>query len=281
MCRMFGQHAHPGFDLCEPLCSAENALRFQSHQHPHGWGIGWYEGALPRVRLGTLPAHADEAFVDAAQAVRGRVVIAHVRDASIGPVAAENTHPFRHGRWLFAHNGTVARFKRSRRVREALLAEIDPDLRAAVRGDTDSERCFLVFLSRLRARAPLDGAALPDVRRALAETTETVLRVADAAGAPKPSSLNFLVSDGRVLAACRRGRSLHLALDAGPRHAFVVASERIGRAAWEEVPEGGFVATEDGVRVVRGALDERARRVGHGAPRGRAASRGHALRVRP
>ncbi len=251
---MFGQHAHPGFDLCEPLCSAENALRFQSHLHPHGWGIGWYEGALPEVRLGTLPAHVDEAFVDAARAVRGRVVLAHVRDASIGPVAPENTHPFRHGRWLFAHNGTVARFKRSPRVRAALLAEIDRDLRAAIRGDTDSERCFLVFLSRLRARSPLDGAALADVLRALAETTETVLRLADAAGAPKPSSLNFLVSDGRVLAACRRGRTLHLAIDAGPRHAFVVASERIGRAAWEEVPEGGFAGTEDGLRAVRGPL---------------------------
>jgi glutamine amidotransferase len=258
MCRLFAQHAGPGLDPCEPLCSAENALRFQSHQHRHGWGIGWYEGSLPKLRLGTLPAHADEAFVEAARSVRGRIVLAHVRDASVGPVVPENTHPFRHGRWLFAHNGTVALFKRSRRVREALLAEIDPDLRAAIRGDTDSERCFFLFLTRLRARARLDGAALSDVRRAFAEATDAVVRIADRGRAPKPSSLNFLVSDGRVVASCRRGRTLHLARDAGPRHAFVVASERIGAASWEEVPEGGFVGTEDGVRVASGALDGRA-----------------------
>ncbi len=258
MCRLFAQHARPGLDLCEPLCSAENALRFQSHRHSHGWGIGWYEGVFPKLRLGTLPAHADEAFVAAARSVRGRIVLAHVRDASVGPIAPENTHPFRHGRWLFAHNGTVARFTRSRRVREALLGEIDADLRAAIRGDTDSERCFLVFLTRLRARAPLDAAALAEVRRALAETSDAVLSIADRGRVPRPSSLNFVVSDGRLLASCRRGRTLHVAADAGPRHAFVIASERIGSAAWEEVPEGGFVGTEDGVHVVRGPLRERA-----------------------
>lgn len=254
---MFAQHARPGLDPCEPLCSAENALRFQSHRHRHGWGIGWYEGAFPNVKVGTLPAHADEAFVAAARSARGRIVVAHVRDASVGPVAPENTHPFRHGRWLFAHNGTVARFARSRRVRDSLLAEIDADLRAGVRGDTDSERCFLLFLTRLRARAPLDGASLADVRRALAETTDTVLRIADRGPSPRPSSLNFVVSNGRLLASCRRGRTLHVAADAASRRAIVIASERIGTAAWEEVPEGGFVGTEDGVRLVRGPLRRR------------------------
>ncbi len=261
MCRLFGQHAHPGFDLCEPLCSAENALRFQSHQHPHGWGIGWYQGGVPERRVGLLPAHRDDAFVEAARAARSQVVLAHVRDASIGPVVEENTHPFVHGRWLFAHNGTIARYKRSRRVREAILAEVDPDLRALIRGDTDSERCFYLYLSRLRARAPLDGADLGHVRRALAETTDVLVRIADPRAA-KPSSVNLLVSDGRLLAACRRGRTLHVAADAGPRHAVVVASERIGRAAWLEVPEGGFVGTEDGVTAVRRPLHERVSRAG-------------------
>jgi glutamine amidotransferase len=248
MCRLFGQHAHPGFDLCAPLCSAQNALRIQSHKHPHGWGVGWYEEGSPVVRRGLLPAHADEAFVHAAQAACSAVVIAHVRDASVGPVAPENTHPFHHARWLFAHNGTVARYKRSRRVREAVLAEIDPDLRPALRGDTDSERCFFVFLTRLRARATLDGAGVAEVARALAETAETVRRIADPR-AEKPSTLNFVASDGRVLVATRRGKPLQLATDAGPRHVFVVASERIGTAAWEEVPEGGLVGTDDGIHA--------------------------------
>jgi predicted glutamine amidotransferase len=253
MCRLFGQHAPPDLDRCEALCRDHNALRFQSHRHPHGWGIGWYQGSRVVVRRGLLPAHADEDFVEAARAARSRIVVAHVRDASVGPVAEVNTHPFVHGRWLFAHNGTVARFRRSAKVRAAVEAEIDRPLRATLRGETDSERCFLLFLSRLAARCRLDRAGLDDVRAALAAATATLARLADP-GADRPSSLNFLVSDGRLLAACRRGRDLHLAAGLGPQHAFVVASEPIGRAAWQVVPEGAFVGTDDGARVLRGRL---------------------------
>jgi predicted glutamine amidotransferase len=253
MCRLFGQHAHPGFDPSAPLISADNALRFQSHKHPHGWGIGWYVDGTPAIRRGVLPAHADDAFARAAAEARSAVVLAHVRDASVGAVTAENTHPFVHGPWLFAHNGTVARYKKVHAVRDEILAEIDPDLRAALAGETDSERCFLVFLSRLRALGPLEGASLANVWRALAQTTETVIRIADP-HAEAPTTLTLAVSDGRLLAATRHGKTLHLATDAGPRHVFVVASERIGAAGWDEVPEGEFVGTEDGIHAVRGAL---------------------------
>src|SRR3990172_8497613 len=124
MCRLFAQHASIDHDLREPL-------RPQSHKPPHGWGIAWYDTAGVQVRRGVMPAHADEAFVEAAREARSEIVLAHVRDASVGCVAEENTHPFVHGAWLFAHNGTVARFRRVERVRAALEAEIDPALRRA------------------------------------------------------------------------------------------------------------------------------------------------------
>lgn len=254
MCRLFGQHAHAGYDATAPLCSAENALRFQSHKHPHGWGIGWYDRGSPCVRRGILPAHSDEAFAAAGSEICAPLVVAHVREASVGPVLPENTHPFVYDRWLFAHNGTVARFRDAPEVRAEIEREIDPDLRLRMKGDTDSERCFYLFLSRLRARAGLEAPALAAVRRALGETVGAVLRIADAVPTPKPSSLTFLVSDGRLLAACRHGRTLQLSVDAGPRHAFVVASERIGHDRWREVPEGHFVGTEDGITAVSGAL---------------------------
>ncbi|WP_242339497.1 MULTISPECIES: class II glutamine amidotransferase [Anaeromyxobacter] len=254
MCRLFGQHAHPGLDVCEPLCSAENALRFQSHKHPHGWGIGWYVDGAPHVRRGILPAHADESFVSAGREVRSAVVIAHVREASVGPVLRENTHPFLFDRWLFAHNGTVARYREVPAVRTAIEAEIDPDLRREIQGDTDSERVFYLFVSRLRATGETRAADLSRVRRALADTTATVLRIADAEPSPKPTSLNLVVSDGRLLAACRHGRTLHVTSSAAPRHVFAVASEPIGAGPWQELPEGGFVGTEDGAQIERGAL---------------------------
>jgi len=265
MCRLFGQHADPGQDLREPLCSARNALRAQSHQHPHGWGIGWYEDGQPRVRRGIAPAHADQHFARAARRARSRVVVAHVRDASVGPVRPENTHPFLHDTWLFAHNGTVAHFRRSARVRSAVEAEIDPALRACIRGETDSERLFYLFLTRLAARASTAEASLEHVRSALAEVLSTVARVADTPSAP-PSSLNVLVSDGCLLAACRRGRSLHAALRTEPSGLFAVASEPIGRGGWAGIPEGGFIGIDGEQRVLEAPLHGAATGSGGRAP---------------
>ena len=114
MCRLFGQHAHPGFDLSSR--SAPRRTRCASSRtstRTAGASGGTSDGA-PVLRRGVLPAHADEAFVHAAAAARSTVVLAHVRDASVGRVCSENTHPFHHARWLFAHNGTVARYKRRR-----------------------------------------------------------------------------------------------------------------------------------------------------------------------
>jgi len=254
MCRLFAQRASPEHDLHEPLCVAHNALRVQSHRHPHGWGIGWYDGARVQVRRGVMPAHADAAFVDAARAARSEIVVAHVRDASVGPVAEENTHPFVHGRWLFAHNGTVARYRRVERVRAALEAEIDPGLRRAMRGETDSERCFFLFLTRLGAclRGPR-GLRLEEVRTALADAVAIVRRIADSRGRP-PSSLNLLVSDGELLAVCRVGRSLHAAPAVSESGVFAIASEPIGRGPWSAVSEGGFLGIDAERRVLESPL---------------------------
>jgi glutamine amidotransferase len=252
MCRLFGQLADSHRDACEPLCSAENALRTQSHLHPHGWGIAWYGPRGPEVRRGVMPAHADDDFVRAGHRARSRVVLAHVRDASVGRVALQNTHPFVEGRWVFAHNGTVARYRKSPGVRAALLAALSPARRRALQGETDSERCFQLFLSRLDLRAGRRGASLADVREALADTVELVTAIADRSDAR--STLNFLVSDGRLLAACRHGKPLHVSISAGGGHLFAVASEPIGRAGWEVVPEDGFVGADRGLRRLQGAL---------------------------
>jgi len=252
MCRLFGQLAESHRTACEPLCSAENALRTQSHLHPHGWGIAWYGARGPRVRRGVMAAHADEDFVRAGRRARSRIVLAHVRDASVGRVALENTHPFVEGRWVFAHNGTVARYRRSRSVRDALLAAIAPPRRDRLGGQTDSERCFQIFLSRLDLRDRHGRATLSDVRTALAETVALVRAIADRG--EHRSTLNFLVSDGRLLCACRHGKPLHVSATAGDGHLFVVASEPIGRTGWEVVPEGGFVGVDGALHLLRAPL---------------------------
>lgn len=278
MCRLFGFRSVVASTAHRSLSRAGNALRCQSHEHPHGWGIGWWEGPGNRsVRLerGAGAAHAEQAFDRLADRLSATQVIAHVRRASVGPPGLVNAHPFRHGRWLFAHNGTVSNWERAR---AAIEAEIDPTFLSGIRGDTDSERLFALFLTRLsRRRDVADDATPAEVREALAETVTLVATHADP-GATVRSSTTVLVGDGSLLAACRRGRTLFLSThkracadrtvcrhlvaeceapsrDGAPVHHLLVASEPVSPDdVWEAVPENGIVSIDRDLRIDRGRL---------------------------
>jgi len=250
---MFGVRATRPAPLHRSLLEEDNALRVQSKEHADGWGIGYYAEAsgseVPLVIRSVSPAFADEEFDATVRQLSARTVVAHVRRASCGPVSLANTHPFHHGRWLFAHNGTVHAFDRCRRELEE---EIDPDLRRSLQGETDSERCFLALLSRLRARTPLTEPGTPErMAQAMLETVRTVHARADEPQQP-PSSLTFILTDGLSLLAYREGRSLHYKLErvrTGPGDPTIVelsvASEVISaEESWAEVSEGGLVGVD-------------------------------------
>jgi glutamine amidotransferase len=268
MCRLFGSRTRAPSGVSHELFHGANALRVQSREHPDGWGLGWYENGAPRVVRSLTPAHGDQDFEKLSQFVHAQTVVAHVRKASIGRVAQENTHPFQRGPWLFAHNGTLPGWEQ---VRGALEELIDPSLRSSLRGETDSERCFLLFLSRLRRRCPVEEAGVESASAALAETVALVRRVVEdeapgsglraPASPPEPerASTTFLATDGRVLLACRRGRTLYVSSplpDADGRCEYVaVASEDPGEPppggtrAWRLLPEESLLAVDAELRV--------------------------------
>ena len=237
-----------------------NALRIQSQDHPDGWGIGYYpesgETPAPTVIRSISPAFADEEFAAAAGRVAARTVIAHVRRASCGPIALANTHPFHHERWLFAHNGTVNAFER---CRAEIEAEIDADLRSTLVGETDSERCFLLVLSRLRARSSLlHPQGLEGMAEALLDTVNVVRSMADRPGEPA-SSLTFILTPMAslclpiaagvpctILSAIRsRPRPrVPRRMDGGQR------GHLCRKRNWAEVPEGGLVGVSASMELL-------------------------------
>jgi glutamine amidotransferase len=175
--------------------------------------------------------------------------VAHVRLASVGSNAEHNSHPFRHGRWLFAHNGTLFGFARDP---EPLRASLPPRWRASVQGDTDSEHLFHLFLARLAERTGplLGGDDADEVCRALGETLEQAARLYPGEG-DEHSQLNVVVTDGRLLLAARWGHTLYRVERRGKNpgwldrptaeswdyHAVAVASEPTSDERWAEVPE--------------------------------------------
>jgi glutamine amidotransferase len=153
--------------------------------HADGWGIAFFEGAGCRVFLDSKPAvESPVAALVRSYPIRSMNVIAHIRKATRGAVALENTHPFLRelwGRyWIFAHNGTLERFS--------------PRLRGHYRpvGATDSELAFCHLLETLRDAYP---HAQPDLAPLLAVIDETTRRLAG------HGQFNYLLSNGEHLFA--------------------------------------------------------------------------------
>lgn len=258
MCRLFGcRTAAPG-GVAHELLHGANALRVQSREHPDGWGLGWYAGRVPQVVRSLTAAHGDEDFEEVSSFVTASTILAHIRKASVGRVALENTHPFEWGPWLFAHNGTIHDWEK---CRSGVEAGIDPALRDKLRGETDSERCFLLFLTRLSRRCDPTAATFADAAAALAETVSAVAQTCG-----PDAATTFLATDGRLMLACRRGRTLYVSAaepERGGRVAwFAVASEdpRLheptppGRSAWREVRANTIVGVDSDLRLCRAAL---------------------------
>ena len=76
-----------------------------------GFGLGWYgDGDGPAVYRSVAPAWWDANLRELAAHIESPLFLAHVRAAIGSPVQETNCHPFRHGRWLFVHNGFIADF---------------------------------------------------------------------------------------------------------------------------------------------------------------------------
>jgi glutamine amidotransferase len=259
MCRLYGFRATEPTKVECTLVHAQNSLIAQSWEdraggsHADGWGIAFFENGAPHVERRAIPAYHGEHFERAAARTFSRLVIAHVRRATVGAASPENTHPFCDGRWVLAHNGTLRAFPS---IRPALLEAMLPAQRAAVAGVTDSEHVFRFLLS-LRAANPQE-TLLETLRRGLAQLVSWSRDVDPSARI----GLNVLWTDGEALVGSRVGRTLwyverrgildcevcgfpHVHHHPGTTYrALVVASEPITHESWKEVPDGSVFSID-------------------------------------
>ncbi len=252
MCRLYGFRATEPTKVECSLVYAQNALMEQSKRdqagmvHAHGWGVAESPDGYPVVEKQAWAAWHGEHFKKRASRVYARTVIAHVRRATVGEPSLENTHPFVHGRWMFAHNGTVPNFEQ---VRAYLLDATDPLHRTEIRGRTDSEHIFR-FLLTLWERNP----QVP-LMETLCDGIEQIVGWCRDIERDRPVSLNLLWTDGERLVGSRLGRTLfylqrdglvtcdicgqvHVHHDPKTEYRAVeIASEPITSEIWTEVPE--------------------------------------------
>lgn len=253
MCRLYAMRANEPTRVECSLVHAQNALMEQSRgdaeglEHSHGWGVADYSDSVPLIEKQTWAAWHGEHFRKTAARVYAHTVVAHVRHATVGATSVENTHPFRNGRWIFAHNGTIPHFAN---VRDLMIPHIDPVLRNDIKGATDSEHVFyyLLTLQMRHPEQPLIDTVGRGLRRIIQWTQEV-----DSSERP---ALNIVLTDGERLVGSRYGRTLwHLVKNevvtcgiCGRKHvhhdigrdyrAIEVASEPISGENWQPFADG-------------------------------------------
>ena len=141
---------------CTPRRASVQAQAF-AHRSEHELSFAGYSYERRRVRHRVVrPARARRALSEHSPGLErlqlreicalteSSLFLAHVRATSQATIQETNCHPFRHGRWLFVHNGEIQEIEKTRRE---LLFRIDPRLFPEVQGTTDSEIMFFLALT--------------------------------------------------------------------------------------------------------------------------------------
>jgi predicted glutamine amidotransferase len=269
MCRWLAYSGSPVL-LEDLLYKPKNSLIVQSlHSqlgaeptNGDGFGIAWYgDPPTPGEFRSTEPAWNDRNLRDLAAHISAPRVFAHIRASTGSPVQLTNCHPFRHGRWLWMHNGYLGGYPT---VKRDLLLAVDPELFPDIEGSTDSELFFYLALTY-----GLEDDPPAAVARAVGHI-EAVGREWDV---DFPIQMTVATTDGDTTWAFRyssegRSRSLFHSTDVStlreqyPENpvlhqvsddARLIVSEPLGdlRGAWQELPESSCVAVHGGDQVLR------------------------------
>ena len=264
MCRWLAYSGSPVL-LEELLYKPKHSLIVQSlhsqlgaeETNGDGFGVGWYGAQeTPAVFHSMEPAWNDRNLREMSGHISSGVVFAHIRASTGSPVQQTNCHPFRHGRWLWMHNGLIHDFNK---VKRDLVLEVDPANYHEIEGTTDSEVFFHLALTY-----GLESDPPAAVERAVGLIEATGKRH----GVSHPIQMTVATTNGDSIWAFRyssegKSRSLFYSTDVRTLRAQhpdnpvlhevsdesrLVVSEPLGdlAGAWNEVPESSYGVIQEG-----------------------------------
>jgi glutamine amidotransferase len=209
MCRLVAYKGAPIL-MDQLLYQPQNSLIHQSYHalerndpvNGDGFGVGWYVPGIspePARYLSVRPAWNDNNLRSLAGITRSNCICAHVRDASVGIVSEINCHPFKYKNLLMMHNGNIGHFKYIKRKLRSLLAS---EIYDWIKGETDSEHFFALFLNYLQNKAEGDYKA-EDVVEAIRQAITELKNIFKANKIDDDFFLNLIIGNGKWLVACR------------------------------------------------------------------------------
>jgi predicted glutamine amidotransferase len=255
MCRWLAYSGSPIL-IKEALYEGPNSLVAQSlHSrlgaeptNGDGFGVGWYGAPdTPGVFHSTEPAWNDQNLRELSGHISSPLFFTHIRAAIGSAVQQTNCHPFRHGHWLFMHNGYLNELAT---VKRDLILAIDPSLYPEIKGQADTEILFYLALT---------FGLEHDPPAAIEQAIGFVEDVAARHDVPHPFQGTVATTDGESIWAVRysserKSRSLFYTTDIPTlrklypdrqlfqdvsESARLIVSEPLGEVAgvWNEVPE--------------------------------------------
>jgi glutamine amidotransferase len=258
MCRWLAYSGSPIL-IHEALYEGPNPLDHQSLSsrrgaeptNGDGFGVGWYGATdTPGVFRSTEPAWNDANLREIAGHISSPLFFTHIRAAIGSAVQQTNCHPFRHGRWLFMHNGYINQFAT---IKRDLILAVDPSLYPQIQGTADTEVLFFLALTL---------GLEDDPPGAVEQAIGLVEAVAGRHQVPSPFQGTIATSDGVSIWAFRysserNSRSLFYTTRVPALRALyptrqlfqevsddarLIVSEPLGDVAgvWNEVPESTY-----------------------------------------
>lgn len=233
MCELFGVSSRDDFYANDYL----KAFYAHSDFHPHGWGLACVSRNSALVEKESVKASNSNYLRERlSQPITEKLLLAHIRYATIGNVEYKNCHPFTGRdstgrRWTLIHNGTIFDYP-----------ALYPYLKTQ-KGDTDSERVFLYLMDKLNEATRQTGARLHFEER-FKLLDEIVCDMA------KGNKLNLIFTDGKYLYAhtnCK-GTMRYLEKDG----AALVSTLPLSDEKWQLVPFGQLLAFNKGKLIKTG-----------------------------
>lgn len=227
MCELLGMSAARDIDVTDLL------REFYSHseRHPNGWGLAVQRNGRMEIEKEPIKAVRSERLRDLlSSGVRTDVLLAHIRYATVGGEAYENSHPFMAEdntgrRWMLIHNGTIFDY-----------SYLGP-FQYTQSGQTDSERILLYLVHMINCGQKMRGGSL-DVLERLG-LLQAILR-----DMSKGNKLNLILYDGELMYVHTNYAGSLYVLQRDD--AAIFSTVPLTAEAWEPVPFTTLCAYKNG-----------------------------------
>jgi glutamine amidotransferase len=242
-----------------------------------GFGIGWYTPEVsdnPAVFVSSLPAWNDTNLKNMSHQIKSPCFFAHVRAAGEGSVNQSNCHPFHFEKYLMMHNGGIGGFKT---IKLALLNHLSPRFFENIKGQTDSEVLFALWLTELEKITDISTVDQKSMTLAWENTLKIINKIQDDHEIRDTTYINAIITDGVQMIGTRYVRhgtaplTLHYTAGSAFVHshgscrmipkseretldqydAILIASEKLtgDDEGWENIPDQHFIFVDRYKRV--------------------------------